>query len=60
MEHPDGYDIHDSSEPSQALALLGRLDLPAGTELLPALRKVLTAGHRNHYRGPTAWATPQD
>ncbi|WP_331766222.1 hypothetical protein [Embleya sp. NBC_00896] len=49
------HDIYGSLEPDTALALIAELDLPADTEHLAALRTVLTAGHRNHYRSPGAW-----
>ncbi|GAA2093188.1 hypothetical protein GCM10009759_19460 [Kitasatospora saccharophila] len=49
------HDIHGDLEPAAALALLDRLDLPATTRHLPALRRVLAAGHRNHHHNPGAW-----
>ncbi|MDL5206336.1 hypothetical protein [Streptomyces sp. ALI-76-A] len=49
------HDVYGDLEPTAALALLARLQLPADTPHLPALRSVLVAGHRNHYRSPHAW-----
>ncbi|WP_347147213.1 alpha/beta fold hydrolase [Streptomyces sp. W1SF4] len=49
------HDVYGQLEPEPALALLDRLELPAGTEHRVALRQVLAAGHRNHYRSPEAW-----
>lgn len=49
------HDVYGDLEPTAALALLARLQLPADTPNLPELRSVLVAGHRNHYRSPHAW-----
>lgn len=49
------HDLYGKLEPTEALALLDRLRLPAGTEHLAPLRTVLAAGHANHYRHPDAW-----
>ncbi|MGW4507282.1 hypothetical protein ACWENO_21890 [Streptomyces sp. NPDC004436] len=49
------HDVYGDLEPGAALALLGRLDLPADTRHLAGLRQVLAAGHRNHHRSPGAW-----
>ena len=49
------HDIYGDLEPPAALALLDRLDLPAGTRHLAELRLVLAAGHENHHRSPHAW-----
>lgn len=49
------HDVYGDLEPTAALALLGRLILPTETQHLAALRHVLAAGHRNHYRSPGAW-----
>jgi hypothetical protein len=49
------HDIYGHLEPTAALAILARLQLPADTPHLAALRSVLAAGHRNHYRSPRAW-----
>ncbi|WP_329333906.1 hypothetical protein OG252_04575 [Streptomyces sp. NBC_01352] len=49
------HDVYGDLEPTAALALLARLQLPADTPHLPELRSVLAAGHRNHYRSPHAW-----
>ncbi|SEQ96239.1 hypothetical protein [Streptomyces radiopugnans] len=49
------HDVYGDLEPTAALALLARLDLPADTPHLAELRSVLAAGHRNHYRSPSAW-----
>ncbi|MFB4315739.1 hypothetical protein [Actinomadura sp. 21ATH] len=49
------HDFYGDLVPDEALALLRSLDLPPGTEHLDALRAVLAAGHRNHYRSPAAW-----
>lgn len=49
------HDIYGNLEPTAALALLDRLEIPPDTRHLPELRHVLTAGHRNHYRSPGAW-----
>ncbi|MCX5232440.1 hypothetical protein [Streptomyces sp. NBC_00233] len=50
------HDVHGDLEPAAALALLDQLDLPTNTQHLAELRHVLTAGHKNHYRSPGAWA----
>ncbi|MFF5976539.1 hypothetical protein ACFY7C_34050 [Streptomyces sp. NPDC012769] len=53
----NGYhSVYGDLEPSAALALLAALDLPPDTEHLTPLRRVLTAGHANHYRSRDAWA----
>ncbi|MFE1409680.1 alpha/beta fold hydrolase [Streptomyces sp. NPDC058746] len=49
------HDVCGNLEPEPALALLDRLELPAGTEHLAALRRVLAAGHSHHHRSPEAW-----
>lgn len=49
------HDLYGDLEPAAALALLDRLDLPAGTQHLGELRHVLAAGHQNHYCSPHAW-----
>jgi hypothetical protein len=49
------HDLYGDLEPTAALALLARLQLPADTLHLPELWSVLLAGHRNHYRSPRAW-----
>ncbi|MFJ5812017.1 hypothetical protein [Streptomyces sp. NPDC093093] len=49
------HDVYGDLEPTAALAILARLQLPADTRDLPALRSVLAAGHGNHYRSPQAW-----
>ncbi|MFH8569184.1 hypothetical protein [Streptomyces sp. NPDC017993] len=49
------HDVYGQLEPTAALALLARLQLPADTPHLPQLRSVLSAGHRNHYLVPPAW-----
>lgn len=49
------HDVYGDLEPTAALALLARLELPADTPHLAELRSVLAAGHRNHYRSPSAW-----
>ncbi|MFJ2899691.1 hypothetical protein ACIO87_33090 [Streptomyces sp. NPDC087218] len=49
------HDVYGDLEPTAALALLDRLDLPADTHHLAQLRHVLGAGHKNHYRSPGAW-----
>lgn len=50
------HDVYGDLEPGAALALLRRLDLPAGTEHVAELTAVLEAGHRNHRAAPEAWA----
>ncbi|MFD7553223.1 MULTISPECIES: alpha/beta fold hydrolase [unclassified Streptomyces] len=50
------HDLYGNLEPEPALGLLDRLRLPADTEHLAPLRRVLAAGHRNHYRSPEAWS----
>ncbi|MGE7387024.1 alpha/beta fold hydrolase [Streptomyces sp. NPDC004126] len=50
------HDVYGQLEPEPALALLDRLELPAGTEHRAALGRVLAAGHRNHHRSPEAWS----
>ncbi|MFE2324493.1 alpha/beta fold hydrolase [Streptomyces sp. NPDC059385] len=50
------HDFYGNLKPEPALGLLDRLALPADTEHLAALRRVLAAGHRNHYRSPGAWS----
>ncbi|MEW2357986.1 hypothetical protein [Spirillospora sp. NPDC029432] len=49
------HDFYGDLVPEEALAMLEGLGLPPGTEHLDALRTVLAAGHRNHYRSPAAW-----
>ncbi|MFE0641947.1 hypothetical protein ACFW2Y_10115 [Streptomyces sp. NPDC058877] len=49
------HDIYGDLEPTAALALLDRLDLPADTQHLAELRRVLAEGHKNHHRSPGAW-----
>ncbi|MEU6887924.1 hypothetical protein ABZ918_22420 [Streptomyces viridosporus] len=49
------HDVYGHLEPTAALALLARLQLPADTPHLAELRSVLAAGHRNHRRSPHAW-----
>lgn len=49
------HDVYGDLEPAAALALLDQLDLPAGTQHLAELRRVLVEGHKNHYRSPRAW-----
>ncbi|MEU5303512.1 hypothetical protein ACH4YO_32240 [Streptomyces noursei] len=49
------HDVYGELEPTAALALLARLQLPADTPHLAELRSVLAAGHRNHHRSPHAW-----
>ncbi|MFE1793985.1 hypothetical protein ACFW7J_37205, partial [Streptomyces sp. NPDC059525] len=49
------HDVYGDLEPAAALTLLDRLDLPANTRHLAKLRRVLAAGHKNHYRSPAAW-----
>ncbi|KUO14876.1 hypothetical protein [Streptomyces dysideae] len=49
------HDVYGDLEPTAALALLARLQLPADTPHLAELRSVLAAGHGNHYRSPDAW-----
>lgn len=49
------HDIHGDLEPTAALALLVRLQLPPHTRHLAELHSVLAAGHRNHYISPHAW-----
>ncbi|WP_229922847.1 hypothetical protein [Streptomyces morookaense] len=49
------HDVYGDLEPTAALTLLTRLQLPADTSHLAELRSVLTAGHGNHYRSPHAW-----
>lgn len=51
------HDVYGDLEPIAALALLDRLELPAGTRHLAELRQVLAAGHENHHRSPRAWET---
>jgi hypothetical protein len=50
------HDVYGDLDPSAALALLERLTLPADTAHLGDLRRVLSAGLRNHRRAPGAWA----
>ncbi|MEU8431487.1 alpha/beta fold hydrolase [Streptomyces sp. NPDC029216] len=47
--------VYGQLEPEPALALLDRLELPAGTEHLAPLRRVLAGGHRHHRHSPEAW-----
>ncbi|WP_331728442.1 alpha/beta fold hydrolase [Streptomyces sp. NBC_00158] len=54
------HDVYGQLEPEPALALLDRLELPAGTEHRAALRRVLAAGHHHHHRSPEAWGRAQD
>ncbi|GAA3058326.1 hypothetical protein GCM10020229_82480 [Kitasatospora albolonga] len=49
------HDLYGDLEPTAALALLTRLDLPPDTPHLHELRTVLTAGHRHHSTDPQAW-----
>ncbi|GGX45910.1 hypothetical protein [Streptomyces noursei] len=49
------HDVYGELDPTAALALLARLQLPADTPQLAELRSVLAAGHRNHHRSPHAW-----
>ncbi|MGW9068069.1 hypothetical protein ACWGQT_01280 [Streptomyces yangpuensis] len=49
------HDVYGDLEPTAALAVLGRLDLPTDTRHLAELRHVLAAGHKNHHRSPGAW-----
>ncbi|MFI9787154.1 hypothetical protein ACIHEI_27165 [Kitasatospora sp. NPDC051984] len=49
------HDLYGDLEPTAALALLGRLRLPADTPHLAKLRSVLATGHKNHYGSPHAW-----
>lgn len=49
------HDVYGDLEPAAALALLGRLDLPADNSHPAELRKVLASGHKNHYRSPGVW-----
>ncbi|MCG8969082.1 hypothetical protein [Streptomyces sp. CL12-4] len=49
------HDAYGDLEPATALALLDRLELPAGTPHRAELRHVLAAGHHSHYRSPGAW-----
>ena len=49
------HNVYGHLEPTAALAILARLQLPPDTQHLAALRSVLAAGHRNHYRSPHAW-----
>lgn len=42
------HDVYGDLEPPTALALLDRLELPADTQHLAALRHVLAAGHKHH------------
>ncbi|MGW7411051.1 hypothetical protein [Streptomyces sp. NPDC054863] len=49
------HDVYGKLLPDAALALLGELELPAGTEHAAELRAVLAAGHAHHHRSPGAW-----
>ncbi|MFI6495014.1 hypothetical protein [Streptomyces sp. NPDC050564] len=49
------HDLHGDLEPTAALDLLTRLQLPADTPHLAELRSVLAAGRRNHHCSPYAW-----
>ncbi|MFI8917297.1 hypothetical protein ACIGW4_37600 [Streptomyces sp. NPDC053513] len=49
------HDVYGDLEPAAVPALLDQLDLPANTRHLAELRRVLAAGHKNHYRSPGAW-----
>ncbi|MFI5527646.1 hypothetical protein ACIA8O_03715 [Kitasatospora sp. NPDC051853] len=49
------HDLYGDLEPTSALALLTRLDLPPDTPHLTELRTVLSAGHRHHSTDPHAW-----
>lgn len=47
--------VYGDLRPADALDLLQRLNLPAGTEGLDQLRAVLRRGARNHYDEPALW-----
>lgn len=49
------HDICGDLAPPAVLELLDRLHLAPDHERLQPLRAVLSAGHRNHYRSPSAW-----
>ncbi|WP_249998889.1 hypothetical protein [Actinoplanes sp. M2I2] len=49
------HDLYGDLEPTAALALLDRLQLPPDTEHLATLRAVLQTGARNHYHDPAVW-----
>ncbi|CAM5354445.1 Tropinesterase OS=Streptomyces lavendulae subsp. lavendulae OX=58340 GN=SLAV_06710 PE=4 SV=1 [Streptomyces lavendulae subsp. lavendulae] len=49
------HDVYGGLDPAEALVLLDRLDLPAGTPHAAPLRTVLAAGHRNHRQDPEVW-----
>ncbi|MFE2268317.1 alpha/beta fold hydrolase [Streptomyces lavendulae] len=49
------HDIYGDLDPAEALVLLDRLDLPAGTPHAAPLRTVLAAGHRNRRHDPEVW-----
>ncbi|MFD6969665.1 alpha/beta fold hydrolase [Streptomyces sp. NPDC059949] len=54
------HDVYGDLDPGQALGLLGGLEIPADTEHLAALRRVLTDGHSHHYASPQAWDAALD